>query len=264
MSEVWKSIRDFPGYEVSNHGRVGSFKKRNGKPGNWIIADTLQRILSPALTRGYRAINLCHDGTSSFRRIGGLVLEAFVGVRPKGMEVCHADCNKQNDHLDNLRYDTRAANQADGYGDHVEGRLTNQQARKVRLLASQGVKDKELAENFDVSIDTISACRTGYRYKAAGGALTSLRRKLTDADVLAMRIKNAQSKPELKQLAKEYEVTPSSISLILRGLRHQSAGGPITPNRYTHAPKTTEHIQHAERSQDDKASQFSPHSRQPT
>lgn len=42
-----------------------------------------------------------------------LVLEAFVGPRPPGMEACHADGNKTNNALSNLRWDTKRANELD-------------------------------------------------------------------------------------------------------------------------------------------------------
>ena len=48
-------------------------------------------------------------------RVGGvgLVLEAFVGPRPDGHECCHYDDDPMNNHLSNLRWDTRSANSFD-------------------------------------------------------------------------------------------------------------------------------------------------------
>ena len=42
-----------------------------------------------------------------------LVLEAFVGPMPEAMETRHLDGNPANNCLDNLRYGTRAENEAD-------------------------------------------------------------------------------------------------------------------------------------------------------
>lgn len=47
--------------------------------------------------------------------IANLVLEAFVGPCPEGMECCHWDDNQSNNRLDNLRWDTHANNVRDGY-----------------------------------------------------------------------------------------------------------------------------------------------------
>jgi hypothetical protein len=39
-----------------------------------------------------------------------LVLLAFVGPKPEGLEVCHGNDVKADNRLQNLRYDTRSAN----------------------------------------------------------------------------------------------------------------------------------------------------------
>lgn len=57
------------------------------------------------LTRGY--------GKSISQKVHRLVLEAFVGKCPEGMECCHNDGIRDNDDLDNLRWDTRSNNHKD-------------------------------------------------------------------------------------------------------------------------------------------------------
>ena len=42
-----------------------------------------------------------------------LVLGAFAGPPPEGMEGCHEDNDKTNNRLDNLRWDTRPGNHSD-------------------------------------------------------------------------------------------------------------------------------------------------------
>ena len=44
-----------------------------------------------------------------------LVLEAFIGRCPDGMEACHYDDDRTNNSLSNLRWDTRANNTHDSY-----------------------------------------------------------------------------------------------------------------------------------------------------
>ncbi len=228
MKEIWKPIVGFPGYEVSNRGRVGSFKKREGA--SWIITNTLQLILSHTLISGYRAVHPCHEGTPSTRRIGGLVLEAFVGPRPKGMEVCHMDCNKQNDYLDNLRWDTHTANLADGYGSTTT-RLTKQGAKQVRSLAAKGSSDEQLAKQFSVSKKTIARCRTGRSYAYAEGPITL--HNLTDAQVREIR-QLAHMGTNYATITKVYNVSISGASRIARGITRRKAGGPISPRRRKH------------------------------
>lgn len=47
------------------------------------------------------------------RCVHHLVLEAFVGPRPAGMQGCHRDDDPRNNALDNLRWDTPAGNKSD-------------------------------------------------------------------------------------------------------------------------------------------------------
>lgn len=114
--EKWEPIPEFPGYEVSNYGRVRSFWiKRQIKftTQQWTIEPKPTRVLKTTLERGYHQITLCKDGKHYCRKIHKLVLLSFVGPRPKGLESCHNDGERTNNYLYNLRWDTRASNLAD-------------------------------------------------------------------------------------------------------------------------------------------------------
>ena len=54
-----------------------------------------------------------HSGKTQTMLVSGLVLEAFVGPRPKGYDACHADDNPLDDRLVNLRWDTHSENMMD-------------------------------------------------------------------------------------------------------------------------------------------------------
>ena len=109
--EVWKPIPGYNHYEVSNLGNVRSIDRwlRFGRTEK--LRFTKGRILRKCRNDGgYEQITLnrrtgCH--------VHQLVLLAFVGPRPKGMEALHGDGNKANNRLDNLRYGTRSENQLD-------------------------------------------------------------------------------------------------------------------------------------------------------
>src|SRR3546814_12305779 len=49
-----------------------------------------------------------------------LVTEAFIGPKPRGLEVCHNNGTRNDNRLVNLRYDTRSANAMDR---HLHGTL---------------------------------------------------------------------------------------------------------------------------------------------
>lgn len=100
--EIWKLIPGFSSYEVSNLGRVRSFKRKR------------ITILSPSKSKfGYYGVNLCSNGKASYKRIAYLVMLSFIGNCPTGLEICHGDGNPGNNHLSNLRYDTHRANMLD-------------------------------------------------------------------------------------------------------------------------------------------------------
>ncbi len=157
IPEVWKAIPDFPGYEVSDHGRVRSFwrqgRKRRG------LMDTPQKILRPFPKKdGYLGVCLFKNGKVFILRIHRLVLLAFVGPCPLGMQSCHADGTRTNNFLKNLRWDTPLGNGADAkkHGSHKgmkngQAKLTESQVKEIRALYSnEGYKQKNLGEMFSV------------------------------------------------------------------------------------------------------------------
>lgn len=103
--EAWKTVVGFGSYEVSDLGRVRSFKKKS-EPG---------KILSPGWkgTKRYRAVQLTESGLSKSVKVHHLVLDAFVGPRPVGTEGCHRNGIHTDNRLVNLRWDTHKANMAD-------------------------------------------------------------------------------------------------------------------------------------------------------
>jgi hypothetical protein len=115
--ETWKPVVGFEGhYEVSDQGNVRSLDQ---VVAHWRGGTRLRRgkYLKPGATGGsgaYLFVVLMNDGkTRSNRCVHRLVLEAFVGPRPEGMQACHNDGDPHNNALSNLRWDTPTANNAD-------------------------------------------------------------------------------------------------------------------------------------------------------
>jgi hypothetical protein len=104
MTETWMPVHGFEGlYEVSDLGNVRSFARGwDGRP-----------LRSSPNGRGYMSVNFWKGNRATSHRVHRLVLEAFVGLPPDGMEGCHNDGNKRNNQLSNLRWDTRSANARD-------------------------------------------------------------------------------------------------------------------------------------------------------
>ncbi|GJJ22261.1 NUMOD4 motif-containing HNH endonuclease [Mycolicibacterium mageritense] len=129
--EEWRPVAGFEGvYEVSNLGRVKSLPRmtptRWGTP-RFHAGGILKAKTSP--TTGYVCVTLvdANRGLKRYANIHRLVLDAFVGPCPDGMEACHNDGDRANARLDNLRWDTRSANTLDA----VHQR-TNHHAKKTR------------------------------------------------------------------------------------------------------------------------------------
>lgn len=96
--EIWKRIKGFPAYEVSNMGNV-----RKG---------TLMLKLAK-IYRGYRRVGLWKNQKMTGRSVHSLVLEAFVCPRPKGLITRHLDGNPSNNCVENLKWGTYYDNIAD-------------------------------------------------------------------------------------------------------------------------------------------------------
>ena len=127
-NEIWKPITKivlktgeecfFEGYEVSNFGRVRTYKQRYGR----VSKSTHNRPLSknPTIING-RSDNkgyvqfLLSDINKRRRnfRAHTLVMQTFVGLPKEYEVVCHFDDVKTNNHISNLRYDTQESNMAD-------------------------------------------------------------------------------------------------------------------------------------------------------
>lgn len=100
-------------YEVSDLGRVRALPRvrvcKNG-----VIKRYRGKILAPGVDSNRLLVHLYGaDGRGVTRKVHQLVLEAFVGPRPPGMEGCHADDDFTNNRLTNLRWGTHTDNMQD-------------------------------------------------------------------------------------------------------------------------------------------------------
>lgn len=111
--EQWRPVVGYEGcYEVSDRGRVRTVP-RMVAAGRGAWRHVPQRIRRQAVTNaGYNIVTLSRSQLTT-KLVHTLVLEAFVGPRPVGMEACHYDGDKTNNILTNLRWDTKKANEAD-------------------------------------------------------------------------------------------------------------------------------------------------------
>ncbi len=119
MKERWAPVVGFDGYEVSTLGRVRSWW--NGARGRG--AKGRERLAAPRVLKPFRAkkgkgyLSVClyaAVGRPRNRLVHRLVLEAFVGLCPKGHEARHhPDADPSNNRLDNLSWATPKTNHED-------------------------------------------------------------------------------------------------------------------------------------------------------
>jgi hypothetical protein len=104
MKTRYRKVKGFPGYLVSNKGRVWS-----NRQGRW------KRLRTPPNNQGYPVVVLhTKDGHPKMFCVHVLVLTVYRGPAPPGKEGCHfPDRTKTNCRLDNLRWDTRKNNLKD-------------------------------------------------------------------------------------------------------------------------------------------------------
>ena len=112
--EQWKPVNWYEGiYEVSNHGRVRSVDRTGNYSSGQVRRYKGKVRRTPLNQDGYPRVNLSHQGKDKTRTVHSLVVEAFIGACPEGMEVCHNDGDPTNNHIDNLRYGTPSDNTLD-------------------------------------------------------------------------------------------------------------------------------------------------------
>ena len=123
-------IAGYPRYRVLSSGSIwsnasGSWKRRN------LITDR----------HGYLKIGLGSGNQKRQHYVHKLVLEAFVGPRPDGMQCRHLDGNKLNNSLQNLRWGTSSENSSDA---RCHGTLSRGSRQSQAKLSESAVRDIRL------------------------------------------------------------------------------------------------------------------------
>lgn len=142
-SERWLPIPGFLGwYEVSDLGRVRSVQRHvPGSDGRRTLLPG--RLLQPGLdSSGHPRLPLSLPGSRKNYRVHRLVMLAFVGPCPEGMEVCHGPGGHADNRLSNLRYDTRSENQKDRVRHGVNTNSNKTHCNRGHLLKAPNLKPK--------------------------------------------------------------------------------------------------------------------------
>lgn len=181
--EIWKPVTGWEGsYEVSNLGRVRSLARqaayeRIDAYSGRVIAVTRKhagKLLRPGRTStGHMTVSL---GRGNTQYVHVLVLTAFVGPCPYGMEGLHFDDVPANNRLGNLRWGTRSDNVKDAIRNggfplgvrHHMAKLTEQQVALIKAELPTKSTDR-LALEHGVSGASIRQIKRGETWVHVGG-----------------------------------------------------------------------------------------------
>lgn len=179
MIEEWKTIPGFVGlYEASNLGRIKSIPRKLTRPSprnqnkmqtRWYGGGILRahEIKSGGSKFPYLTLTLSKDRIQYKFLVHRLVLMAFIGECPLGMQGCHNDGNGLNNAIENLRWDTPSNNQLDRkkHGtewapvmkgeDHPGSKLLDKDIIYIRSVPPYKNRAKDLANKFNITKNSI-------------------------------------------------------------------------------------------------------------
>lgn len=150
----YRDVVGFPGYRVGDDGSVWSLRNHNT---HW------KRMVGGISSNGRRQVTLCIGSLQKNRNPYRLVLEAFVGPCPPGMEACHNDGNVLNERLSNLRWGTPKSNQADRVKHGTDSRGEKCKTAKlnnvkVTYIRSQYATGTRTLESLAIQLGVTMSC----------------------------------------------------------------------------------------------------------
>lgn len=129
--EKWVPIPGYPFYEASDQGRIRSIDRTvDGRPYRGTV------LSSRISNSGYVLVDVRDaDGAKQTRTAHTLVLWAFRGHRPRGMEARHLNGEPTDNRLENLEWGTKAENTEDQFR---HGRARAEPKAKVCVRCGDG------------------------------------------------------------------------------------------------------------------------------
>lgn len=141
ITEKWLPVVGHEGYEVSDHGRVRSVSRTFINAGGRRHRVT-GRVLKGGLdTYGYPIVSL--HGVKT-RTVHQLVLEAFCGPKPLGMQTRHLNDVKTDNRLINLAYGTQSENEQDKLRNGLHPWASATHCTREHLLVPPNLRTKKL------------------------------------------------------------------------------------------------------------------------
>lgn len=152
----------FLGYCVGSDGSVWSCRFGHGR---FMLRCEWKRLRPMSSDAGYLYVCLYREEGRVRVGVHIVVLRAFVGPCPLGMEARHLDGVRSNNCLVNLCWGTPVENAADkclhgtmSCGEfNGRAKLTSDEVRRIRLALAAGSLQRDLAQHYGVSQAVISS-----------------------------------------------------------------------------------------------------------
>lgn len=168
----------FVGYRIGNDGSVWTCweKQHAGLRGTKSYKSMRWRQLTGRVDKdGYNTVGMRHEsGRTKESKVHRLVLEAFIGPCPEGMECRHLDRNPANNAITNLKWGTHLENEEDkqvhgtsNKGErHGNHKLTEFEVWEIKVLYATGdYSQSQLAQMFNVGRGCICDIVRGTNWK---------------------------------------------------------------------------------------------------
>lgn len=164
--EIWKPVPGYGDfYEASNLGQIRVKDRtvvRKHSTGGITNFFYKGRLLTPCKSDslGHMVVHIGFNGQKKNVAVHKMVLLAFVGPPPDGMECCHNNGNASDNRLENLRWDTHFKNNQDRkkHGKYATGenhhmaKLTKEQVDLIRLSIKPA---KEISKDFGIAVSHV-------------------------------------------------------------------------------------------------------------
>lgn len=154
--ENWRTVEEFPSYEVSDRGRVKS--------------NITGKILSPKTDRGYNRVVLYKDGRTSDVSVHRLVGDAFLENPHGKKEINHINGNKLDNSVENLEWVSRSENMKHAFASHLKEPSGGLPRKGLRVIETNECYESayECARVMDLDQCHINQCLRGKRRSHKG------------------------------------------------------------------------------------------------
>lgn len=163
ITEEWRTVPEFPNYEVSNLGNVRSKDRvstRNGNP-----AKLKGQMLKQKCDRGYMRVTFYSGNREQHQQysVHRLVASLFI-PNPENLPcINHRDENRSNNHVSNLEWCTYKYNS--NYGTAIERRVKHQNWKSIADKQSIPVEQCDKQGNVIARWPSMLECerKTGFK-----------------------------------------------------------------------------------------------------